>query len=81
MELCRVMRWVSCQRVSHILFSAQDYQHGIIQKCFGGQTGGQDVCQKGGVAYPRLPYLRQGEPNLFDVRVQLVIKPKVTTNG
>ena len=26
-------------------------------------------CQKRGVAYPRLPYLRRGETMLFDVRV------------
>ena len=38
-------------------------------------------CQKRGVAYPRLPYLRRGETMLFDVRVQLVIRPEVTTNG
>ena len=38
-------------------------------------------CQKRGVAYPRLPYLRRGETMLFDVRVPLVIRPEVTTNG
>ena len=38
-------------------------------------------CQKRGVAYPRLPYLRQDEPMLLDVRIQLVIRPEVTTNG
>ena len=37
-------------------------------------------CQKRGVAYPCLPYLRRGEPMLFDVRIQLVIRPEVTTN-
>jgi len=37
--------------------------------------------QKGGIAYPCLPYLRRGEPMVFDVRVQLVIRPKVTSNG
>ena len=43
--------------------------------------GGAANCQKRGVAYPRLPYLRRGETMLFDVRVQLVIRPEVTTNG
>ena len=38
-------------------------------------------CQKRGVAYPRLPYLRRGETMLSDVRVPLVIRPEVTTNG
>ena len=38
-------------------------------------------CQKRGVAYPQLPYLRQGEPMLLNVRVPLVIRPGVTTNG
>lgn len=38
-------------------------------------------CPKRGVAYPRLPYLRRDEPMLFDVRVPLVIRPEVTTNG
>ena len=38
-------------------------------------------CQKRGVAYPRLPYLRRGETMLFDVRVPLVIRPEFTTNG
>ena len=38
-------------------------------------------CQKRGVAYPRLPYLRRGETMSFNVRVQLVIRPEVTTNG
>ena len=38
-------------------------------------------CQKRGVAYPRLPYLRRGETMLFDVRVPLVIRSEVTTNG
>ena len=37
-------------------------------------------CQKRGVAYPRLLYLRRGKPMLFDVRVPLVIRPKVTNN-
>ena len=40
-----------------------------------------DTCQKRGVAYPRLPYLRRGETMLFDVCVPLVIRPEVTTNG
>jgi len=38
-------------------------------------------CQKRGVAYPRLPYLRRDETMLFAVRVQLVIRSEVTTNG
>ena len=40
-----------------------------------------ETCQKRGVAYPRLPYLRRDETMLFDVRVPLVIRPEVTTNG
>ena len=39
---------------------------------------GRPWCQKRRVAYPRLPYLRRGEPMLSDVQVQLVIRPKVT---
>jgi len=38
-------------------------------------------CQKRGVAYPRLPYLRQGVAMLLDRLVPLVIRPEVTTNG
>ena len=40
----------------------------------------QPKCQKR-VAYPRLPYLRRGEPMLFDVRVPLVIRPEVRLTG
>ena len=46
-----------------------------------GQSLDSAICQKRGVAYPRLPYLRRGETMLFDVRVPLVIRPEVTTNG
>ena len=57
---------------------------GYTGLCLTTFTNGRNAlvhCQKRGVAYPRLPYLRRGKTMLFDVRVPLVIRPEVTTNG
>jgi len=73
---------VVCHNESSSFASGQSFMN--QHTCYSDTVGGpapETLCQKRGVAYPRSPYLRRGETMLFDVPVQLVIRPEVTTNG